>query len=281
MIKSLVKYLVYSSHLVAAVTAGCALAPLMYLGVSNFFEVLAFIYASTFLIYNIDRLLHKSPEDKINHPERVLWFQIHSRGLFIQMIPAVGISIYFLSLCNWQSAVLLISFLFICMMYIYPIIPGRKGKFSLKSTSLGKPVIIAFIWSGITVLFPVILTNSGITSAIFFYYVTCFSLAFINAMYFDLKDLKGDQAEGLTTYAVINGFDNSVLLTNKFSTCSIIFMLVIFAISFNLIPLVLSVVAVYLMNKMGRSMVEKKQLHSVLVMEMILLLPAIGFLLPA
>ncbi|MEA1997462.1 MAG: 4-hydroxy-3-methylbut-2-enyl diphosphate reductase, partial [Gemmatimonadota bacterium] len=99
------------------------------------------------------------------------------------------------------------------------IMPSGKKKFSLRLIPASKDLVMALGWSFVTVFFPLILTGHRIvTPAFFVTFISTFLLVTIRSLFFDIRDIQGDQIVGRETLPTIIGTRGTKILLITLTT---------------------------------------------------------------
>ncbi len=162
----------------------------------------------TFSVYSLDKITD-SDEDAINMPER---------GSFLlgrkKLVLCIALTSYALSLIliywNTPSAVLIMLIPLIAnAFYGTRIHPGLPR---LKDIPVVKNFVVAISWALVTTLLPAVnipgMTNAAVASVLYF----MITKVFINAILYDIRDVKGDMAMGVRTMPVLLGARNTTIL---------------------------------------------------------------------
>lgn len=164
-------------------------------------------FSETFFLYSLNRLTDVK-EDGINYPERMGFFQRYGRML----LPA-GSLLYLGSL-----AVAYINGLMALIFTLAPfIIVFLYGVLRFKKVFIAKDIIVALGWSTIPLLF---WTYYGIPLAALAPLIAfLFLRVLFTTIVFDVKDVKGDKAYGISTVPEKYG-----LVVTKLALCSVNFL---------------------------------------------------------
>ena len=145
-------FLLYSNLHIPIIAASLLASTTVLLGISWSTPLIILASAGAFLIYQIDRIWLKSPEDVINQPARVRWHRENRSAnllLFILAIASILIAVW------WISRVTLIVCFALGVLGIVYLLPFGQASFRLKGVWFGKPVVIALCWSFGSVFLPI------------------------------------------------------------------------------------------------------------------------------
>ncbi len=187
--------------------------------------LLATIFLAVIWYYNLSyqKIIQQNKVDN----ERALWFLKHQKKLFtVQASLLSGIIIFglllspnlvnFFTYTTTAQQLFLLSFLFIALLYNYGLI-YKKSTFSIRKFAIFKPLFIAYVWMGVTVVFPFVF--SQISNQKLLLFSNNFWIYFFDGLYsitllafiYDVKDFETDNTVGLKTFAVKLG--NKKMLT--------------------------------------------------------------------
>ena len=152
-----------------------------------------FIFLSTCFIYNFDHS-RISAADQINSPERSKWFIRNSRLVKSLNGFCVLAALILILSSPVQSQMFAFSLLPVCLLYSLneriKHIPGMKS------------LIISMVWSSTCILLPALWYQEEFP---FLAALLCAIAAFINTLFFDLRDYRGDKLTGQKSLPVYLG----------------------------------------------------------------------------
>lgn len=235
----------------------------------HFYSIIFFgtVYYYTYLYVN------GVPVENLN--ERVVWYKIKLSVLkktqniillFLLADAILFIGKYYNSfkLLSSNKYGLILIFPIIALTYTFNILPFPNVK-KLRRIGWLKPFVIGFVWSGFVSVYPIIFyqIQVGSHNAVFSFpsgWLWLKNMMFISTLciMFDLKDYKEDKEQGLKTFAVQFGIQNTIrfiivplILVGLFSfymfTIKHNFPLVRIAI--NSIPYLLLIISAYSLTK--------------------------------
>ena len=180
---------------------------LLHLPLNNFSFYL-FVFGATLLQYNLHYLFKKTA---VNNSGRLRWSR-NNKILHIIFI-VTGAIIVVVTMFNFTLRhIIIISVLgIITMLYSFPFFPFIKKR--IKDFGLLKILTLAFLWTIITVWFPL--------GEEFFFRIDFqliffrrFIFIFTICLLFDIRDIVIDRKKNISTFAVILGLQKSYLLCN-------------------------------------------------------------------
>ena len=204
-------FLIFSNLFIACCAVAQGLVTYFLLKLPPDYYVLAFVFFSTLLIYNLSVLLSKPKQPQKSPFKRVRWIFSHHRFIIsITLIAAfciIPIALLYLSL----QAKLLMSFVgIISIAYNFPFLSIDQKKISLRNLPGIKLFLISFVWSVSCVLLPIVEleNNFGISISLAetlmlvakrFLFICAITIPF------DIRDLFQDKFYALKTIPVMLG----------------------------------------------------------------------------
>ena len=163
-----------------------------------------FVFCSTVLAYNFIRVMERSR----THPFLDNWTRSSERPLLlVNAVSLLGLILAAQRL-NSEGLLLLIPFFLLTLFYVYP---GSKKFRGLRSLPGLKLFVIAVVWSGVTVLFPLVANFLPVGQGEWIVFAQRFLLVLAITIPFDLRDLQCDD-EDLATLPQALGPKTSKLI---------------------------------------------------------------------
>ncbi|EGQ43922.1 MAG: 4-hydroxybenzoate polyprenyltransferase related protein, partial [Candidatus Nanosalina sp. J07AB43] len=159
-------------------------------------------FAAFFIVYNLDRYLGKS-EDEENMPMRTRFVKRYGKSFLALSIGVFTVALFMAF--NQGSLTFLLTIIPIVMSLLYSVLKLKKILFV-------KNAIVGATWGVIPLLTA---SYYGLTFRSEVLFLTLFfGISFFrSAMIFDIKDIKGDLEEGVTTIPNKYGIDNAKLIS--------------------------------------------------------------------
>jgi len=202
-------------------------------------DVLAFLFFSTLLIYNLSMLLSKPVDPQKSPFKRVRWIFAHHRLIIsmtlIAVLCLVPITLLYLSF----QAKLLMGFVgIIAVAYNFPFLSFHQKKIGLRNLPGIKLFLIGFVWAASCVLLPIVEIEQGYGISIPLYdtiLLVAKRFLFICAITipFDIRDLFQDKLYELKTIPVIFGEKKAWIICQAMLLIYLA-LLIFFTRSFNL-----------------------------------------------
>ena len=218
-VKRLTQWIVFSSLHISIAAMWWGVITLILLDAPFNFSLII-IFLLPFFVYTFNRLgIEKG--DKINYPERVK-FALKYRRIFL-VLAALGyifaISLYL----SFNLIVIILTFLPLVSYVVY-----RFGKKYL----LVKNIIIAIVWACAVLLAA---SSIGILNeTVFCFFIFVFLRDFINSIFFDIRDVKGDEMTKIKTLPVVIGVDKTLKILSILNIISGV--LLIFFVLLRFLP---------------------------------------------
>ncbi|KQC00520.1 hypothetical protein [Pedobacter sp. Hv1] len=236
---SILDFLLFSNLFIAVCAVAQGLVTYYLLKVPADKSVLAFLFFSTLLIYNLSMLLAK-PKDPQKSPfKRVRWIFAHDRLIIsITLISALCIIPLGLLYLSFQAKLLMGFVGLIALAYNFPFLSINQKKIGLRNLPGIKLFLIALVWSVSCVLLPIVELehNYGISVTLLetlllvakrFLFICAITIPF------DIRDLFQDKLYELKTIPVILGEKKAWIFCQGLLVIYLI-LLVLFTKEFNL-----------------------------------------------
>ncbi len=167
-----------------------------------------FVFGATLAQYNLHYLV-KSIAVKDSH--RLAWSQRHKQLHLILLVAGIFLILFSFFSFHLKHFIILASLGGISFLYSFPFLPFREKK-RIKDYGLLKILTITFLWTVVTVWFPV---NSMHFDADLFWlvFVKRFVFMFVLCLLFDMRDIEIDRQENINTLGVKLGLRKSYLLS--------------------------------------------------------------------
>ncbi|MGI8583523.1 MAG: UbiA family prenyltransferase [Chitinophagaceae bacterium] len=179
---------------------------LLYLRLNNL-KFYLFVFGATLVQYNMHYLFKTTA---VANSMRLAWSLKNKR--IHKIIVAFGVALIIYSLFSFrpQHFIILLILGAIAVLYSFPLLPFTHKK-RIKDFGLLKIITLAFLWTLVTVWFPVDEANfSGFSFQLVF--LRRFIFIFILCLLFDIRDTEIDRKENIATLSVKLGIKNSYTL---------------------------------------------------------------------
>lgn len=173
----------------------------------NRFSFYCFVFGATLAQYNLHYLVKTVA---VKNSQRLAWSQ-RNKNIHLLLLVAGGALILFSFFdFHLRHFIILICLGAVAFLYSFPFLPFGKKK-RIKDYGFFKIITLAFLWTLVTVWFPV---NSMPfqTNLFLFVFLKRFVFMFVLCLLFDVRDIEIDDKENIKTLAVILGKKKSYLL---------------------------------------------------------------------
>lgn len=176
---------------------------------------------ATFFIYNLDGLLPYKFNQNVVLSERKAWLAHHRRSLMLGISVAGVIALYlFIRYGQVHHFWFIGHLVIISIFYSWRIIPQKnKAQIPLRNIPLVKVFLIAYVWSCVTVILPLLTIDKPLMSfnvgALF---MRRFTFLFALTLVFDIRDYKKDIIMRTLTFPGLVG----ILLTKVLASVSLL-----------------------------------------------------------
>jgi 4-hydroxybenzoate polyprenyltransferase len=134
--------------------------------------------------------------------ERKKWIFSHRKLLLgVAVFSGIMVLALYAQLYRQVPFWFFIPFFFISVFYSVPVLPTAKGFIPLRDVPLLKVFLVALVWSGLTVLLPLLVsgTEIGVTE-IYRFLLRRFLFIFALTLLFDIRDVEKDKRTGTITF---------------------------------------------------------------------------------
>ena len=163
-----------------------------------------FVFCGTILAYNFIRAVQM---DRL-YPALSLWIRSSARWLLVLNIIALLGLIYSTLQFSWHDLVFVFPFFVLTLFYVIPFRGTLRGLRNLPGFKL---FLIAAVWAGVTVLFPVWVNDLSFDGKVWVTFVQRFLFVLAITVPFDIRDLQLDDPD-LATLPQTIGVSKSKLL---------------------------------------------------------------------
>lgn len=153
-----------------------------------------FVFFATICSYNFHWYLTPSV---YSASERIMWGERHRQlMLWLCGIGAIGAAFLFWQLREHWLA--LAGAAVLTFLYSAPKVPHPTFIW-LRRIAIGKTIFLTSVWTYVTTLLPVLISNTPVTLPVIFFTLHRFFLIYAICILFDYRDLESDKKEGIRT----------------------------------------------------------------------------------
>ncbi|MGH2644721.1 MAG: UbiA family prenyltransferase, partial [Chitinophagaceae bacterium] len=252
MIRAIIKTFVYGAIFISLCTVGLCMETNLLLGLPfNSFYFYLLVFSATLGQYNIHYYIKR--EANLDS-DRFLWSLQHKKiHLILNIIGAIGLIIGLFHL-KPKNFIVLGIIAAITILYSFPFLPFKKRK-RLKDFGLLKIFTLSYVWTLITVWFPVI-TLTKVTPDFQLIFIQRFVFMFVLCLAFDIRDVESDGRKGIHTLPVVLGKRKCYQLIILSLVIFLVVSLMHFRIALHfmeLIGMILSALATYFIIEYGKT----------------------------
>jgi 4-hydroxybenzoate polyprenyltransferase len=216
---NLIRFIVFSNIFVSL--GAVALTHLSYILLKlpkiNDSPILILVFCSTYIVYNLQRIIRLDYDSLIgkNIGIRLSWIIRNRALLFSSSLLLLLLSAITLFFINKDVLLIFIPLGVVSFLYVVPFISFRGKRISLRQIPFIKIILIAAVWSMVTVALPYI-NEFGFTSIKNMDFILTLVARFVFVLAitfpFDIRDLNFDSNIKLTTIPSVLGIKPTVIL---------------------------------------------------------------------
>ena len=225
LLKRLLYFIVNSQIYIAVGSISIIYASTVLLSTPFSLELGFIAFASSFAIYNINRRTDME-EDKINTPHRLDFIRQYDMVLYVSIIFYI-VALLLSFFIDYRIFLLLLAPILIGVTYSYGGIPKpiqeAIGYRRLKEIPLIKNFVVSIVWAlpPLIVAFYYALEPDALVLSVMIY---VFLRIFMGCVAFDIRDVRGDDANNIKTIPVLFGVRASQILLYTLNTLSALFL---------------------------------------------------------
>lgn len=197
LVKSLIRFVVYSNIFVAFCVLSLAISSELLLGISNF-KISQFVFFATVVTYNFQRIIRIK---KISKNARKEWLE--NNKIIIISLSILGLLMSIYCFVEFQTNTQIVIAILAVASLLYP--------FGLRTIPHLKIIVIAAVWTFSTMFLLVVESNQPIDQNIALHLITRFLFIFAIIIPFDIRDLKYDKLS-LKTIPIVFGESKARLI---------------------------------------------------------------------
>jgi len=212
-----IHFLINSNIFIALAAVSLALATDAQLGIAPHFKTyLVVIFLATLSDYNLHRFIAVKNNPKARHVEKLLWAVKYLQLLKILILTSstgLVISLFFIRI---EILFVLLPLALLSFLYSIPFPGNLKKPFQLLGIPGMKTLLIALVWTAVTVFLPVIQSGTPVNQAsVLLIFAERFTFIFAIAIPFDIRDIKADALAGMKTIPATFGEKQALLVCNS------------------------------------------------------------------
>ena len=200
LLKKLVRFIVFTSFFLALCAVMMVYLTYVVFHLQPDYLFLAFTFCGTLCSYNFHWYL--TPQS-YSGSKKAAW-SVRNKRLHLALSIAGGLGAAFFGVQLLQHWQWLATTAFLTFLYSAPLIPHPAARW-LQKIAIGKTLFLAFAWTHITSLLPIVLQQPIISDAEVVYVVQRFFLIYSICILFDYRDREQDLRQGIRS--VITAFE--------------------------------------------------------------------------
>lgn len=211
-----INFIINTNILIALTAVALTFASQVQLGLHpQFHSYIFLIFFATLLNYNFHRFVTINKKTAASQIEKYKWASEHLALLKIILIIALAGIMAESVFVKKEILYLLLPLALLSAVYTFLGSKMNSLPFrTLRITGI-KTILIAFVWSAVTILIPFIQADdSFLNSQVFFVFAERFTFIFAIAIPFDIRDLEIDLNSGFKTIPQVFGENNAFKISN-------------------------------------------------------------------
>lgn len=209
-------YILFSNLFIAACAFGLVWQTYLLLQVPVRFWEAGLAFLATFFVYNLDGLLPYKFNQNVVFSERKKWISRH-RPILLVVVGLSGLAAFYLFIRYVQVGHIwfIAHLVVISLLYSWQIIPDKDGTYKpLRNVPLVKVFLIAYVWSCVTVLLPLLSIGMPAFSVeVGVLLLRRFCFLFALTLLFDIRDYDKDKVTNTLTFPGLVGIRNTKILS--------------------------------------------------------------------
>ena len=232
LLKKAFDFFVFSSLFIAFCAIFMVYQTDLLFDIKSSFSILGFVFSGTVCSYNFHWYL--TPPNVGGPTEKIIWNirnkQLHLILAFLGLAGAVIFSLLLIHEWFWLGVTAFVTFLYSAPKIPHPLFTH------LRKIAVGKTIFLAFSWTHVTALLPMVIHNPLLTDAQVCFVVNRFFFIYAICILFDYRDResdKKDQIKSLITMLHEKGID--ILFWGSMAVFFITLIMLTFFLKFNLV----------------------------------------------
>lgn len=177
----------------------------------NNFGFYCFVFGATLVQYNLHYLVKRVA---VKNSERLRWSQKNRTYHLALLLSGILLILFSFFSFHFEHFLILACLGCIAFLYSFPFLPFGKRR-RIKEYGVFKIITLAFLWTLVTVWFPV--NGMEVEPDLFFFiFVKRFVFMLVLCLLFDIRDIEIDDKDQINTLAVVLGKKRSYLLSYIF-----------------------------------------------------------------
>lgn len=206
--------IVFSNFFVSLCVAALTYRTFLYFNFPPSNALLVLVFSATYFIYNFQRLVRMNQKeiDEANIGFRMRWVYKNKQPIIFTIVITAIIIIGSLFYIDIKTIIVLAIMGLFSVVYVVRFIPYNKKWLALRDIPYLKIFVIAFVWTLVTGLLPLVNNIEQINLHYILFLVKQFLFVFAITIPFDIRDMKYDIEKGIKTFPLVVGVKKVIIL---------------------------------------------------------------------
>jgi 4-hydroxybenzoate polyprenyltransferase len=206
--------IVFSNFFVSLCVAALTYRTFLYFNFPPSNALLVLVFSATYFIYNFQRLVRMNQKeiDEANIGFRMRWVYKNKQPIIFTIVITAIIIIVSLFYIDIKTIIVLAIMGLFSVVYVVRFIPYNKKWLALRDIPYLKIFVIAFVWTLVTGLLPLVNNIEQINLHYILFLVKQFLFVFTITIPFDIRDMKYDIEKGIKTFPLVVGVKKVIIL---------------------------------------------------------------------
>ncbi|MDF1675889.1 MAG: UbiA family prenyltransferase [Vicingaceae bacterium] len=206
--------IVFSNFFVSLCVAALTYRTFLYFNFPPSNALLVLVFSATYFIYNFQRLVRMNQKeiDEANIGFRMRWVYKNKQPIIFTIVITAIIIIVSLFYIDIKTIIVLAIMGLFSVVYVVRFIPYNKKWLALRDIPYLKIFVIAFVWTLVTGLLPLVNNIEQINLHYILFLVKQFLFVFAITIPFDIRDMKYDIEKGIKTFPLVVGVKKVIIL---------------------------------------------------------------------
>jgi 4-hydroxybenzoate polyprenyltransferase len=172
------------------------------------------IFFATLFEYNLHRLITVLTNKEALNSDKHNWVKKNLKGFYLLVFLSVAGFFIVSFLARREVLITLAPLAILTLFYSTPVFRNKKNILRLRDIPYIKIFLIALVWSGVTILLPMIQADILFDPMnVILIFLERFIFVFAITLPFDIRDIEADKQEGLKTFPLLFDEKRSYLIS--------------------------------------------------------------------
>ncbi|MBQ20051.1 MAG: hypothetical protein CMD31_04795 [Flavobacteriales bacterium] len=206
--------IVFSNFFVSLCVVALTYRTFLYFNFPPSNALLVLVFSATYFIYNFQRLVRMNQKeiDEANIGFRMRWVYKNKQPIIFTIVITAIIIIVSLFYIDIKTIIVLAIMGLFSVVYVVRFIPYNKKWLALRDIPYLKIFVIAFVWTLVTGLLPLVNNIEQINLHYILFLVKQFLFVVAITIPFDIRDMKYDIEKGIKTFPLVVGVKKVIIL---------------------------------------------------------------------